>query len=387
MKYTNTIGMLAASIFFIALLATSNVSADSGPAAEDTEDLNVSVIVSSQTWVDISPDHIRWQDVNPGADSVNFTETEHGTYDHEGITIRNIGSTDIKTVWFNASYPASLPYGTGALSNYDTANFVLLSKADIDGNNSAEMSDTDYYYINKKEYAEAERVYQDAETYSVEYGRNIPFLQTFHPTEAANVTIGRMRDGANEYYWALQEGDDGDCNSTNDAGTPPKFAIGLKPHNETTIGDIDLADSECEATRGTCEYIASLEGLGDGYYYGFLDNDTNRWAGSVVRLDTDCKGVSFVTWNKDYALDKLAIGGLADGSANYWLANTSTTYSGTAFPQGTNLADDTTSPEVLAPGEYYTGWLKLRLPWGVPEGTLNEGTITVLVSTSNPTNA
>ncbi len=372
------IGMLALLVAMTAILATSNVSAD---VADDSEDLNVSVEVASQTWIDIAPDHIRWYNVNPGADSTNFTDEERGTTNHEGIVIRNIGSTDIKTVWFNASYPSSLPYGTGTLGNYDTANFVLLSQADIDGNNSDQTDLVRYYYINKKEYPEAERSYIDADTYDIVAGRNIPYLQTMHPETSSdkNVTIGRLRDGENEYFWALLENDNSDCNRTAGSSEHPTFRIGLAPHNETYVGDIDLT-AGCEAGL-TCEEITTWNGQGDDYYYGVLDLDSNRWKGAVVKLDIDCQGITFVTWNKDLAMDTIT--NPADNSANYWLAN-ATSYSGSNFPQGVDLGDDSRSTEVLAPGEYYTGWLKLRLPWGIPAGYLDTGTITVLVSTNSP---
>ena len=107
LKYS---GIIATIMVLAAIYTISSVSA--APAtADDSEDLNVSVQVASQTWIDISPDHIRWYNVNPGADSTNFTDmdtTGSSTTNHAGIVVRNIGSTNIKTVWFNASYEASL---------------------------------------------------------------------------------------------------------------------------------------------------------------------------------------------------------------------------------------------------------------------------------------
>ncbi len=370
MKGIKITGVIALVVALAAIFSFSNVN-----AAQDSEDLNVSVEIASQTWIDIAPDHIKWYNVNPGTDTTNFTDEERSTTNHEGIVVRNIGSTRIYTVWFNATYPSSLPYGTGTLSNYDTANFVLLSQADIDGNSSDQTELNRYYYINKVEYAESERTRIDASTYNILYGRNIPYLQTVHPTTTANVTIGRLRDGPNEYFWAIEEDEGGECNATG-TDTDPAFYIGLDPHNDTHVGDIDLS-STCE-TLGTCEDITSWTEIGDEYV-GYLSETVNRWKGAVVILGTDCKSVKLVTWNKDLAGDRIA------ADANYWLANSSTNYpSAGDFPQGTDLQADTVSSEYLAPGEYYTGWLKLRLPWGIPEGTLNTGTITVIASTDNP---
>jgi len=378
-------GVIALVVALAAVFAISIVSA-APPASEDSEDLNVSVQVASQTWIDISPDHIRWYNVNPGADSTNFTDTDYSgssTTNHDGIVVRNIGSTNIKTVWFNASYESSLPFGTGTLANYDVANYVLLSKADIDGNSSAQMAVADYYYINKREYPEATRVFITASLYNTLTGRNIPYLQTVYPTAARNVTIGRLRDGQNEYLWSLLENDQGNCNkSATGVVTHPEFRIGLNPSNETAIGDIDLTDG-CEVA-GTCEQVTSWGTITGDIYYGTLNLDGNRWKGTVVRLDVDCQGVSFVTWNKDLANNQ--IGNPGDYSANYWLAN-ATSYAGSDFTQGTDLGDDARSSEILAPGEYYTGWLKIRLPWGIPAGTLDTGTITVLAAQGNPNSA
>lgn len=371
MKEFKLIGVIALIVALAAIFSISNVSAD-----EDSEDLNVSVQIASQTWIDIAPDHIRWYNVNPGTDSTNFTDMERSTTDHEGIVVRNIGSTDIYTVWFNASYPDDLPYGTGDINEYDTANFVLLSKADLIGNSSADVLSTDYYYINKVEYAEAERQLIGSAVH-VTNGRNIPYLKTDDPTSTSNVTIGRLRDGENEYFWAIVEDADGDCDQTA-AEAKPKFYIGLAPHNETHVGDIDLR-SGCQGT--TCEVNASTMEDSGSNYYTFLSLDQNRWRGAVVKLATDCQSISVITWNRDMAGDKIQ--NPADKSANYWLANSSG-YSGTLFPQGIDLGDDSRSADILAPGEYYTGWIKLRLPWGIPYGTLDEGTITVIASTATP---
>jgi len=87
--------------------------------------------------------------------------------------------------------------------------------------------------------------------------------------------------------------------------------------------------------------------------------------------------------NKDLANNQ--IGNPNDYSANYWLAN-ATSYSGTDFAQGTDLEmipfhGDTRTRRILH------RMLKIRLPWGIPACTLDQGAITVLAARGNPNSA
>ena len=354
---TKNFVLLSVIVIISALLLVNN-----GYAENDFAETNVSVSVAAQTWIDISPDKIRWESVNPGAKSTSFKDLETDVTGIEGFNIRNIGSNNISRIWFNASYASASNklyediYNTNDLTKYDTGNFISLSKPDCTGNPDAKtvcggstITDNDYFYPNKVEYAEA--VINDSN--SVTNGSMIPYLNL---TKTKNVTTGRIRDGKNEYFWAIYAPAGEGWNCSIDSTNPPIFVVGKNPHNDTNVGSIDLRSGSSDVYEKslTTTTTDSLRGITMG------DSD-GRWKSTTVSVSADCKMIKVIQWNKDFAI--------SGDNKNYWITSSATS-------AGQAYADT----GWVLPGEYYTAWTYLQLPYGVPDGTMTAGTLTVLAS-------
>ncbi|MCK5040587.1 MAG: hypothetical protein KAR87_06480 [Candidatus Aenigmarchaeota archaeon] len=369
-KYIKNYTFLAviASIGILFLCSTSNVVAEEGSFALT----NVSVQVADVTWIDISPDMVMWHSVNPGAYSTNFTDLETSTTDHRAFVIRNIGSSNITKIWFNATYPSASNtlysdiYGTGDLALYDTANFVTVSVADKTGNDSAIRDDNDkYFFINKVEYAEA--VYNiSGSSWNLIEGNAVPYVKFDNPTDygsagADTLSVGRIRDAKNEYFWVLVANPT-EHNCSNTGGTNyPEFFVGIVPHNQTNVGDIEF-ESDCDQT--TCYQSSNMgsDATNDRALLA-VDDGEGRWQNVAIATMANCRGIYAIQWNRDMA------GVAGNNNKNYWITDVAAT-------PGEGKVDSTG----VSPGEYYTAWVKLALPYGVPTGTLQTGTITVLAS-------
>ena len=369
-KYIKNYTFLAviASIGILFLCSTSNVVAE-----DDFATSNVSVQVADVTWIDISPDTVLWHSVNPGAYSTNFTDVETSTTDHRAFVIRNIGSSNITKVWFNATYPSASNtlysdiYSVGNLSKYDTANFVTVSTADRSGNSSSIRDDNDnYFFINKKEYAEAVYNTTGSGDWLLIKGQAVPYLKFDTPANYAGLvhsgstlSTGRIRDAKNEYFWVLLSNVNTDnCSGSGGAGNYPTLYVGILPHNQTDVGDIKF-DVNCIA-GDTC-YGTSGSGPRNDMALMQVGDSSGRWKSNTIATMDNCQGIYVIQWNKDLAL--------ASDNKNYWITATAGT-----------LGQGTLDGNGFLPGEYYTAWVKLALPYGVPTGTLNTGTITVLAS-------
>ena len=352
-------------IFLTMVLMAGVVAIFSGnndAVALDSETTNVSVEISAQTWIDISPDMVRWESVNPGAKSATFKDMETDIEGIEGFNIRNIGSNNISRIWFNATVPSAANslysdiYNTNDLTKYNTGNFISLSRADCTGNplnkrrcGGASITDGDYFYPNKVEYAET--VIND--TNNIVAGSRVPYLNL---STERNVTVGRIRDGQNEYFWAIYAGVGVgfDCSSSE-----PSISLGKVPHNDTNVGTIDLrrttagSDTIMTGLAGTTYKTSTRRGTTIG---------SGRWLNTSITVSANCRNITVVQWNKDE-------GTTADDN-NYWITTAATASIGLAY----------TDTNYILPGEYYTAWVYLQLPYGVPDGIMETGTLTVIAS-------
>ena len=255
-KWMQNIGILSLAIAVFLVMQSIPVKA---LEVNDTDIVNVSVEVATQTWVDVNPAALTWTGVDPG--SVGDSSKEQLGPHYFAIQIENIGSHNITHIWFNNTYPSSRPFATGTNASYDAGNFVVLAKEGT----------SNYYFPNRLEFNESRSL-----VYLKDPDGNMP--------PSSSYTYGRFRNTSYEYFWMIAKG-------TTCSGTT--FYLGNTPHTATQTGTTDFTGSDKisfslnDADSGWC--YADISGAGNplnGMYTVYVKNQT---------FDQ----VFFAHWNKD----------------------------------------------------------------------------------------
>ena len=217
-------------------------------AIEDT--VTISVNISQLTLVDINPSNLSWNNVLPGG--VGDSTKEANNY--SSVWIENIGSTNISYVWFNNTYPSSLPFGTGNSLNYNAANFVVIS------NGTAS-----FQFVNRVEYPENDSLY----------------VKTHNPPDITQGNIfGRFRNSSYEYFWEF------DSSTGTQNCTSGNFYISTVPKTQSSTGDADLTDNTAIIFSDVSGYGVGEVQLPNGDIY-------------CVSIPQNCNYVMFNKWNRD----------------------------------------------------------------------------------------
>ncbi|RLJ06767.1 MAG: hypothetical protein DRP16_04705 [Candidatus Aenigmatarchaeota archaeon] len=235
----------------LALVLLSGIM-NTGYAQQSSDIINVSVTVRQKTIIDITPTSLTWTDVDPGSEAGASNETNGWG----SIQIENLGSTNISYVWFNNSYPASRPFGTGANGSYDAGNFVVIKR---------NWTGTVYYFPNRFEYNASKTI--------------------IYVTVPSGWWYGRFRNASWEYFWAVNASKYPSCNQT---GT--EFRIGIYAHNKTSQGSTDLTDPTQYR-----EYSLTNDGSW-GYAAVNVSPDNTSYCVAVANT---CDRAMFYHWNMD----------------------------------------------------------------------------------------
>jgi hypothetical protein len=234
--------------------------------------------------------------------------------------IQNVGSVNISTVDASITNAPSQPYGTGISSNFNAGDFILMNST----NNAS------FFYINK-----------------VEYNETIPSSVTEPDgfTEGADTGyFGKMRtnDGSGngqEYMFFTNRTD-----TTGNCSNNGVLLLGNNPKTLVSPGDLDFTDSG--------NYTSISLTTADGFTTGVGDiPGTHLLDGYCVKVNADCGNVTFFHFNmvldsgSDCAKDQYVY-----GSAN------------------------------LQPGNTTEIWLEAKIPLGVSDGDLSQGTLTFTAS-------
>ncbi|MFH1834966.1 MAG: hypothetical protein ABH851_02125 [Methanobacteriota archaeon] len=236
------------------------------------------------------------------------------------MQIENIGSHNISKVWFNATYPESNPFATGEISD-DSANFVVLA------NESATVDD-EYFFINRKEYNETRSL-----VYLTDPNGVIP--------PAADWMYGRFRNASDEFFWMINKSDV--CNKTKN------LYIGDLSHKKSSSGTIDFSGS------GVVTIALAENGA-----YGVGDIDSGNLTGYCVAVNATCDNIFLYKWNMD-------------------MPGAGTDCDNALYAHG-DPDDDASVNGALVPGESIVMRIKVRVPYGVYEGSTTQGVITVIAS-------
>lgn len=330
-KFNDTIKRLA---IITALLIMAMINPITALDNNDTETANISVEISAITMVNIDPYVLTWEGLNPG-DIGNATEE---TTDYFAIQIENIGSKNITHIWFNSTYPSSRPFGTANTSAYDAGNFVVLARenlSEISGGATAsycaDLSNSTYdgrygryKYPNRVEYPEV---------------RSLVYLKDNNgkmPPE--NMDYGRFRFANEEYFWMLSNATD--CGGEN-------FLIGNDSHTSTKSGTIDFTKSDVVTVSLAATPV-------EGWCYGNITGHSHLNSYGVLVQNGTSGGdrkVQLVWWNKD---------ALTSGLVGHYLFEESN----------------------LVPGNSTAACIKVYVPYGVNEGSVKTGILTVIVNSA-----
>jgi len=312
---------LLLTVLVLTVISLQLVIAQPNPGtldANDTDTATVSVELASRTMVDVNPASLTWTGVNPGSEG--DSDDEVGGF--FAIQIENIGSHNITHIWFNATYPSSRPFATGTNESYNAGNFVVLSKENVG----------EYYFPNRVEYNESRSL-----VYLKDPGGNMP---------PSGYSYGRFRNTSYEYFW-MTPNDDSDC-------VGDTFYIGTSPHTETQTGKTDFTSA-----TNRCSKTLSASSESGWCYVDLSDADCGGDAGIFDQYTIYVKNqtfdqVIFYHWNKDTP-------DTTSNAAYFW-----------------DASGDPGIP--LLPGNSTVADIRVWVPYGVYEGYVTQGTLTVVVN-------
>jgi hypothetical protein len=355
--------MKKAIVALSAILLAVGMASTAMAQSSDNEGSDVNVTVSSVVEVDISPNRLDYVGNSPGS----FNDTSNR--DYQGIEIENLGSENITNIWMGASTVFDRPFGTGQATNYDAGNFMQIRPvsgvegvvAPDDGGDSADAQ-SGFHYLNRKEYNESNT------------------LSYINLPDSGEWRYGRFREGDEEFFWAasLSDGTDSFAENLCDGEASEEMRVSWNSHDRGNLGSVDFTDSS--------NYVSySPTPTGD---YGKMDNVELRtdhgnrtytvlsWCGSDIGSGDSYTNSTF-TIRTRYNVD----------AGNYDQADqpTISTMADDAGSTPSKLMNSSTSQEYkeLQPGEHFTVQTGISVPYGVSQGEVTEGQMTVYVNNAN----
>ncbi len=316
------------------LFAFAIVLSVTGHSDTSTDNTTIDISVAGQTWIDITPEELSWVNANP-ASIPDCDSTLSYCFDaangdsglpRYGVEIENIGSKNISLIWLNNTFESSNPYATGQNNAYDAANFVAVAQRGT-ANSHGPIGRESYYFVNR-----------------VEYNQSKWPIYLKLPT--GTVSQGRFRDANYEWFWALVPGASGKCNDSDAHMYFSDTSDITKIHNESQTGDTDLTDDASNAVTGGVFGIQERT-------FKTPEGDMNY----TVLISPDCKYVVFDHWNPDFA----NIGFSANDAYTKYIWNS-------------------TSSGNFTPGNLTEIYVQVRISYGVAQGALKQGYLTVIAS-------
>lgn len=333
---------------------------------DDSEDSDVSVDIAEETELDVKPASLDYSGLTPGE------LREASENDFTAVEVENIGSTDIVNLWARASFPESNPFGQGDATEHDAGNFLKISVPDESGLSSNSLGD--FHYINRLEYEEEdEPSFIQAEV-----------ADTLETDDDPSFDVGRFRTGDREWYYTVSY--DGTANTDSGAcrgeGNGEVVRIANQPTTSDQIGTFNFEDdNEGDEPDNYTEYsIEETEtaAYGAAESVGLYDleegEDTEAedpvesytvltaCAGDGTDYDDGEGHTVRTTRNVEFESD-------FDGQ-------TRSTGDLTGFGSNDFIVDAGDDP--LNPGQSFTVDLAVEAPQGVPEGSVSQGTLTML---------
>jgi len=363
-------------------------------SAQDNEETDVEVNVSSVTQLDVRPSALSY---GVGEDSVSIEPGDSATVSDEGyehVELGNIGSENIGEIYAEATMPAQQPFGAAGLIeeeddiDHDTGNFITLSTETAFNGDYTQLetglADVDtMHFLNRVEYSE-----ETPPTYlTLEEGL----------ADEEDTHVGRLRAGGVEYFYVLYD-EDGEGTTTDDEWT---LRIGNAPHTSSQLGTVDFSDDSEDYTQYSDDDVESDGDVEDGgdAYSRIEDFE-------LVTFDVEDTGDSY---SGEALIDEGSVAGhgltLEDEQVReynlYPYAGENSHVIRTKFnidlntPVSDSGADDPTestsaaqspiftagsSDNQLQPGDSFPVDIGIQVPQGVDQDRLAEGTVTILAT-------
>ena len=307
---------LALGTFGVLVALVLLVTFTTTEAVTSSSEVNISVQVATRTMVDIAPESITWLALEPGSEGTSSDVSNQNVNRPGSIQIENVGSTNITKIWFNTTY-------TGTFGDPTTRPFGTGDNGSYDAGNFVVLSkynQNDYYWVNRVDYNESQEL-----------------VYLYVPS---GWYYGRIRNGSQEYFWAINASEN--CNTAH-------IRIGQTPHTLTQDGTTNFVDT------------GNTTGYSDWWEYQLTSVDSYTGVANIT-LDgrnyclavKNCNSVMLYKWNKD------APGADTCGNDIYFW-------------------DNETGDGELTPGSSVIADLRVRVPYGVYQGYVKQGILTVIV--------
>lgn len=335
-----------ATTFLVAVLSIGLLST---AAAEDTDESEVIVDVSTETAVDMHPEQLSYSGITPGSEAL---EDDSGV---AAVQIENVGSNSIDTVHMEATAPEETPFATGDRDAYDTANFVSIDVSNPEDHTDLDDSINAYDYpvfVNRKDFAEV---------------RDLSYIFVEDEEEWE---YGRFRVADEEYFWAVETSIDG-------SETDLELRVGTTAHTQSQTGTSDFGDGAED--YDTYQMTSVQDGSEDNPTYWVPDE-----AVSIPRTDSGDETIAQEDW-RDYDVvvqtDPGATGGVytVRSRFNEEVEGVDLTTEGSV----TDYIFNSDGASVLEPGDSFPVDVNVNVPRGVPSGDASSpGILTVVVTGS-----
>lgn len=371
-KVALTLGLTVA----LAIGMTSSVT------AQQQQDSNVTVEVSSDIAIDVRPSSLAYTSngeegaLDPGAKRRVSDE------DFEHLELENIGSEPLDEIYMQSTMQANDAFADPN-QNHSTGNFVTVSTETAQGDANIDVPGLidlqNHHYINRVEYFEdSPPTYITTEEGDYERGDSTTF-------SVSETNIGRLRVGEAEYFFVVYS------SSNND---DVAMRVGNTPHTPTQLGTVDFSNSGGDYTSydnmtddepNTDVFRASgqdLVSFNSSIYTGdqLISDGTASVSSTSVDGDSETETRSYNlyvdTSNDQVIRTKLNTDvSSPQDSGDTWDA------SETKTGQQSYLVDaGNTESEALQPGENFPVDIGVQVPLGVDAETVEQGTVTVKAS-------
>lgn len=365
--------------FAAGMMGTASAEPDDGQ-----RNSTVNVTVASQTAIDVHPQALKYESINPG--NVAGSSSESNKFGK--VELENVGSTDIEAVWVNSTQTTSQDpfFGSSDPSAFDSGNMLQVRPTRTTGPLQGDTSN--YNFVNRREYGAFNNSLNPEYINAPDAGNYYVDNSGSTDAQASDVAVGRFRVGDQEYFWALPVGSNAACDGSG-TNTFNSLFVAKKPHNASTTIPVDFTSDEDPDNDGDDGYAAingrdyrihnlTTTGAGD---YGITGEGTgvtlddpsdgeSRKYDILAECDTDNDGTQEDTDAAHTIRTRYNVeaGGNSDIASN---AGAATQY---LMNGGSNQLD---------PGQSVKLDVRVMVPRGVPQGVISEGVLHVVVSTSN----
>lgn len=338
------------AVTFVALAVMTGMAAAQTNTSEPSQ---VDVTVTSTSAIDVHPANLDYTTAEVGEQN---TTSDRG---FTAVDLENTGSENVTKIWADADTPSNDPFGTGGASEYNSGNFL-----EIKPNSGVLSGDTSAYHaVNRVEFI-------TNNTSEIPSWIDVDGQFDSTGVNDGDVFVGALRAGDEEYYFAIPTQSAGTCDGASGGSGEDILRLAQVPHTDTQIGTYDFTDSGTDWEQHPISTLtSSTTGFGitgdvntsDGTASGVtIEVDgSNRTYDLLTKCDVANPRVVRTRYNVDY--DDGDVQG--DGQTTQYLFNAPS------------------NPNELAPGDFVTMDVAIRIPRGVAQGAVSQGNLRVKVTT------